>query len=192
MSAFIVNHKHIDALVSAMLDAHMSYWDGHKTGYTLRAPMLKKPGASYSRKTCAQSCIVTVVGLGTTKNRPRIHIVLFMPYGLGRQCRLLRRCIASIINRVKPRIGKPRWRGGFARRFFRTLRRDCPAMRPRPGRSSIDREIFPVGRQKVPLERNCENASRANQGSTASGPTRPVRTRRRCPTQIPADGCGEI
>jgi hypothetical protein len=37
MSAFIVNHKHIDALVSAMLDAHMSYWDGHNRVYVTRA-----------------------------------------------------------------------------------------------------------------------------------------------------------
>jgi hypothetical protein len=33
MSAFIVSHKHINALVSAMLDAQMSYWDGHNRVY---------------------------------------------------------------------------------------------------------------------------------------------------------------
>jgi len=37
MSAFIVSHKHIDALVSAMLDARMSYWDGHNRVYVTRA-----------------------------------------------------------------------------------------------------------------------------------------------------------
>jgi hypothetical protein len=36
MSAFIVNPKHIDALVSAMLDGHMSYWDGHNRVFVTR------------------------------------------------------------------------------------------------------------------------------------------------------------
>jgi zincin-like metallopeptidase len=36
MSAFIVSHKHIDTLASAMLDTHMSYWDGHNRVYVTR------------------------------------------------------------------------------------------------------------------------------------------------------------
>lgn len=36
MSAFIVSHKHINALVSAMLDAQVSYWDGHTRIYVTR------------------------------------------------------------------------------------------------------------------------------------------------------------
>src|SRR3984893_4934513 len=128
---------------TAMLDARMSYWDGHNRVYVTRAP--KTSDVSCSRKTCAQSCTATVAGWGTTKNRPRIHIALLMPQGLGRRCKLSRRCTVSIISPVKPKIGKLRWRGGFARRFFRALRRDCPAMRPRPGRSWIDdRQIFSV------------------------------------------------
>lgn len=189
MSAFIVSHKHIDALVSAMLDARMSYWDGHNRVYVTRAP--KTSDVSCSRKTCAQSCTATVAGWGTTKNRPRIHIALLMPQGLGRRCKLSRRCTVSIISPVKPKIGKLRWRGGFARRFFRALRRDCPAMRPRPGRSWIDdRQIFPVGRQKVPLERDRENAPRASEGGTSSGPTRSVRVARRRPAQISTHSFG--
>jgi hypothetical protein len=86
MSAFIVSHKHIDALVSAMLDARMSYWDGHNRVYVTRAP--KPSDVSCSRKTCAQSCTATVAGWGTTKNRPRIHIALLMPQGLGRRCNI--------------------------------------------------------------------------------------------------------
>jgi hypothetical protein len=36
MSAFIVNQNHINALVSAMLDGHMSYWDGHNRVFVTR------------------------------------------------------------------------------------------------------------------------------------------------------------
>jgi hypothetical protein len=37
MSAFIVSHAHINALVSAMLDARMSYWTGQDRVYVTRA-----------------------------------------------------------------------------------------------------------------------------------------------------------
>jgi hypothetical protein len=123
MSAFIVSHKHIDALISAMLDARMFYWDGHNRVYVTR-DNAEEVGRILLEEN-VRSVLYRYGGRIGDRPRPPVQIIKAV------HCLDYQSCETEDWETTLA------WRI-FARRSQRPLLGGYPATRPRLGRSPIE------------------------------------------------------